>query len=187
MIGKLEGERLSTLPAVQTTWSEWVNNHPGSKVLKKDKEIRSSHYEEYFKDPDRTGLFPTKWLKESLPGKTLIHGTTLGPHALAVPDDKLLPGEFLQSKLGEEYVVVVRALDGGVRAFLAKAGEKGLTFKHGSKKGQYIDKQTGSIWDLEQGICRSGKLKGEKLQELTITKAFWFAWSNFYPNTKVAD
>jgi len=187
MIGGLKGEQLSTLPSVQTTWSEWISNHPGSQVLKKDKEILSSHYEDYFKDPDRTGLFPTKWLKGRLPGKKLIHGITLDPHALAVPDDKLNPGEFLQSELGEESVVVVGALDGGVRAFLAKVGEKSLTFKPGSKNGQYLDEETGSVWNLGQGICGSGKLKGEKLEELTVTRAFWFAWSNFYPNTKIAD
>lgn len=187
MIGELKGEQLSTLPAVQTTWSEWISNHPGSQVLKKDEEILSSHYEDYFKDPDRTGLFPTKWLKERLPGKKLIQGITLGAHALAVPDDKLNPGEFLQSKLGEESVIVVRALDGGIRAFLSNVGEKVLTFKQGSKSGQYLDEETGSVWNLGQGICGSGKLKGEKLEELPVTKAFWFAWSNFYPNTRIAD
>lgn len=187
MIGELKGEQLSTLPSVQTTWSEWVDSYPNTKVLKKDKEISSSHYQEYFKDPDRTGLFQTKWLKERLPGKKLVHGITLGSYALAVPDDKLSPGEFLQSRLGEKHVVLIRGLDGGVRAFLATAGGKSLTFKRESKTGRYTDDRTGSIWDLEKGVCRSGKLKGEKLEELAVTKAFWFAWSNFHPETEVVD
>lgn len=187
LIGKLKGKHLSTLPVVQTSWSNWVNRHPDTKVLKKEKEIRSSNYENYFKDPDRIGIFRTRWLMERLPGKKLIHGITLGPHALAVPDDKLKPDMLLEGKLGEAVVLVVRTSEGGVRAFLAKVGDKSLTFRRGSKELQYVDRQTKSIWDLEQGLCLSGKLKGKKLQQLTVTVAFWFAWSTFYPNTKVVE
>jgi hypothetical protein len=187
LIGKLKGKRLTILPVVQTTWSRWVGAHPKTKVLKKEEEITSSVYENYFRDPARTGMFRTHWLMDRLPGKKLIHGIALGPHALAVPDDKLKPGRLLQSKLGEKTVLVVQALDGGVRAFLAEVGEKRLTFRPESKERQYLDRETGSVWDLEQGICRSGKLKGEKLKQLPVTMAFWFAWSTFYPNTEVVD
>lgn len=187
LIGKLEGKQLSTIPSVQTIWSEWSGKYPTTKVLKKDREIGCSQYEEYFMDPDKTGLFKTKWLKERLPAKKLVYGVTLGPHAMAVPDNRLSPGEFLDTQMGEEKVIVVRGLDGGVRAFVARAGKKTLTFRKEKKTGEYVDEQTGSVWDLEPGICQSGKLKGQELQKLTVTKAFWFAWSNFHPETAVVD
>jgi hypothetical protein len=187
LIGKLKGKRLESIPVVQTSWSEWVSAHPKTKVLKKEEEITSSVYEDYFKDPDRTGIFRTHWQMERLPGKKLIHGVSLGPHALAVPDDKLKAGELLQRKLGEQDILVLRASDGGVRAFLAKVGDEVLHFESDSTGSHYADKETGSAWDLEQGICLSGKLRGEELRQLTVTAAFWFAWSTFYPNTDIAD
>jgi hypothetical protein len=61
-----------------------------------------------------------------------------------------------------------------------------LTFFQDSKNSQYIDRETESIWDLEQGNCQNGELKGEKLKELIVMVAFWFAWSTFYPNSEVS-
>ncbi|UCB53287.1 MAG: DUF3179 domain-containing protein [Candidatus Zixiibacteriota bacterium] len=187
LIGELKGKRLSGVPVVQTSWSEWVKAHPKTKVLKKEEEITSSVYENYFKDPDRTGIFRTRWQMERLPGKRLIHGISLGPHALAVPDDKLKAGKLLQRRLGEEDILVLRASDGGVRAFLAKVRDEALHFRPDSTGNQYLDEETGSVWDLEEGTCLSGRLKGERLKQLTVTAAFWFAWSSFYPNTEVVD
>ena len=187
LMGKLKSKQLTMLPVVQTTWSEWAKSHTGTKVLRKEEEVISSIYENYFRNPDRMGMFRTQWLMERLPGKKLVHGIALGPHALAVVDDKLKTGQFLESKLGEESVLVARTLDGGVRAFLAKVDGKSLTFQPTSQQGEYIDKETESIWDLAQGVCRSGELKGKRLRELAVTVAFWFAWSTFYPYTHVVD
>jgi len=187
LMGKLKGRWLSTLPVAQTTWSKWKKSHPHTKVLKKDKEIRSSHYQRYFEDPARTGMFRTEWLMERMPGKKLIQGITIGPHALAVDDGKLKAGEFLQRGLGDDDVLMIRASDGGVHAFLSRVGDKRLTFRKESKEWRYVDLETKSVWDLEQGICQKGELKGKKLKELAVTPAFWFAWSTFYPNTQVVD
>jgi hypothetical protein len=47
-------------------------------------------------------------------------------------------------------VVVSRAADGGVRAFIAQT-------------------------------------EGQEREALAVTPVYWFAWSNFYPNTQVID
>ena len=56
----------------------------------------------------------------------------------------------VQVDLGGTPVVVSRAADGGVRAFI-----------EGSD--------------------------GQELGSVAVTPVYWFAWSNFYPNTKVVD
>lgn len=185
MSGKLEGKKLSTVPVVQTTWGKWFKDHPDTKVLKKNKEIRSSHYEKYFKDPKRTGLFRTYWLQDRMAGKKLIIGIVRGPYALAVVDKKLKIGKLVQTKIGDDDVVVIRARDGGVRAFLAEMENATLKFQRKNKS--YFDEQTKSQWDMEKGICVAGKLEGKTLESIQTTTAFWFAWSTFYPNTKVID
>jgi len=144
--GPGRGAQLQSLPSVQTTWAEWKKVHPETEVLKKDKEVLSSHYTKYFSDPDRMGLFRSQWLTEVMPGKTLVWGATVGLHAVAVTDEALAEGAIAEVDLGGTPVVIERGADGGVRAFA-----------------------------------------GEDRDEIPVTRAFWFAWSSFYPNTQVVD
>lgn len=144
--GPGKGAQLRALPSVQTTWADWKKVHPATDVLKKSKEVLSSHYEKYFSDPDRMGLFRAQWLTEKMPGKNLIWGATIGPHAVAVSDHALAAGARVKIELGGTPVEVERGVDGGVRAFT---------------------------------------VTGDSREEIPVTRAFWFAWSSFYPNTKV--
>lgn len=185
LMGKYEGRTLSTIPVVQTKWSDWSRAHPDTKLLKKSRAVRSSAYEAYFTDPARLGLFRTEWLRDRMPGKELVHGITEGPHALAVRDKDITRGAPLRATLGEGPVLVVRASDNGVRAYRARTSEGGLNLRQDTKSGQYVDKETGSHWDIDRGVCMTGKRKGERLEPLNVMAAFWFAWSTFYPNTKI--
>ncbi len=144
--GPGRGAQLQALPSVQTTWTEWKKAHPETDVLKKSKEVLSSHYERYFSDPERLGLFRAQWLTEVMPGKTLIWGATVGLHAVAVTDEALVESGKAAVDLGGTPVEIERGADGGVRAFA-----------------------------------------GEDRDEIPVTRAFWFAWSSFYPNTQVVD
>ncbi len=117
--GEHKGAALQQMPAVQTTWAQWQTDHPETRVLKKSEEIKSSRYQGYFDDPEKTGLFRTFWLEDRMPGKAIVHGITLGPHALAVTDDALKTGEKLSHDLGGIKVIITRDADGGVRAVRA--------------------------------------------------------------------
>ena len=123
----MEGEhldaQLEVVPSVQTTWAAWRKAYPGTRVLKKPGEIRSSRYEHYFTDNERAGMFRTFWLKDRMPAKALVHGITSGPHALAVPDELLTAGSEHTFDLAGEPVRVVRDEAGGVRAY-GKDGEE---------------------------------------------------------------
>jgi hypothetical protein len=185
--GAMKGKQLDYLPSVQSTWNDWVEQHPDTKVLRKEKEVRSSSYENYFKDPDRIGIFRSRWLTDRMPGKNLVHGINVGIHALAIEDVKLKSGQLLNVQIGETPAVAVRLPDGGIRAYIARAGDRTLHFRIKDKLPFTLDMETESTWDLESGVCTAGKLKGTSLEETVVRTAFWFAWSNFFPNTKVAD
>lgn len=183
----MKGQRLEILPSVQTTWARWVGQHPDTKVLYKEQAIRNSRYEGYFKDPNRIGIFRTHWLMERMPGKNIVHGITSGPHAIAITDEKLGAGQVLNIKVGNDPLVVIRAADGGVRAYVSQIGGQTLHFHRTGQPPVIKDKETGSTWDLGKGVCRTGTLKGNTLDEVVVNLAFWFAWSSFYPNTEVED
>ena len=148
--GKAKGAQLEKLDAIETTWGLWYEAYPETTVLEKSEEVKASHYQDYFDDPQRMGLFRAQWLNEKMPGKTLVYGAAIGAHAVAVTDAALAGGRQVEIDLGGTPVVVSRAADGGVRAFIAQA-------------------------------------ERQEREALAVTPVYWFAWSNFYPNTQVID
>ncbi len=144
--GELKGSQLRTLPSVQTTWAQWRQDHPDTRVLKKSEEVKSPRYEHYYEDPNRAGLFRTIWLQDKMPAQTLVHGVKIGSFAMAVRDDLLKVGQPQKTDVGGVPVVITRGPDGGVRAVRSDTGE-----------------------------------------ELVVRTAFWFAWSNYFPNTGVVE
>ena len=145
--GPARGAALRAIDSVQTTWAKWSDEHPKTSVLAKTEDVRSSHYERYFNDPERLGLFRAQWLMDVMPGKTLVYGVVVGAHAAAVTEEALNSGPSIRVQLGNATVVVTKDADGGVRAHLD--GDAGDT--------------------------------------VPVTPVYWFAWSNFYPNTQVVE
>ncbi len=185
--GTLAEHQLELVPSVQTTWAAWVAEHPDTKLLRKEEAVTASRYAAYFSDPERMGLFRTDWLQERMPGKARVHGITRGPHAVAVTDERLVRGTLLHITVGDDPVLVTRTADGGIRAYVARAGDTVLHFAPAAGPNTATDAATGSTWDLVLGVARSGPLEGTALEDLVVQTAFWFAWSVFYPNTQVVD
>ncbi len=183
--GPLAGRRLEAIPAVHTRWGRWLAAHPGTLVLEKGTAFTSSRYQDYFDDPDRQGLRGNR-VTSRLPAKTLVAGTALGPLAACVRVDSLrAPGAFRPVVLGDGVIAFARGGDDGIRAFrLGRVGES-LTLT--ASDGAVTDAGSGSTWDLARGLATAGPLKGTALEELPVTRAFWFAWSAFYPETIVAE
>lgn len=183
--GQHKGAQLEKLEAIETSWQDWRKAHPETKLLKKSKEVLSSHYQSYFDDPEKMGLFRAQWLAERMPGKTLVYGASIGPHAVAVTEGAL-DDEVVVATLGDTPVVLARARDGGVRAFVALVEGEELGLGRNPKTGEVRDGR-GSAWDLGSGRCISGPRSGSRLESVAVTPVYWFAWSGFYPNTQVID
>jgi hypothetical protein len=185
--GALAGQQLQQLPSVQTTWAAWSATHPEVKVLRKSEAIKSSRYENYFDDPERTGIFRARWAQDVMPGKTLVLGLTSGPFALAVVSERLGTGEVLNVEVGDTPVVLFRAADAGVRAYRAILEERQLHFVVDPALDSVIERESAASFDLATGTATTGPLKGKMLETIVLTDAYWFAWSHFYPNTEVID
>ena len=183
--GQHRGAQLEKLEAIETSWEEWSKAHPETTLLKKGKEVLGSHYQSYFDDPEKMGLFRAQWLAEKMPGKTLVYGASIGPHAVAVTEGAL-DDEVVVATLGDTPVVLARARDGGVRAFVARVEGEEIGLGRNPKTGEVRDGR-GSVWDLGSGRCISAPHSGLRLESVAVTPVYWFAWSGFYPNTQVIE
>lgn len=183
--GPNKGQFLEKIQSVQTTWAQWYREHPQTSVIRKSEAVTSSHYQGYFDNPEKTGLFRSQWLVGRLPGKKLVWGAALGPHAVAATGEAFGTDRLVQVALGKKSVVLAWAVDGGVRGWVAVVADKSLRFSADNEG--WFDRETGSRWDLENGRCLKGKFQGEVLGSVAVTRVFWFAWSSYYPNTKVID
>ena len=183
--GRHTGAQLEKLESVETTWERWRRAHPGTTLLAKNEEVAGSHYQGYFDDPGRVGMFRSRWLVERMPGKQLVWGAAVGPHAIAVTSGALDGDGLVAARLGEDPVIVIRGEDDGIRAFISRVGARPLHLV--ATEGGWRDQETGSSWDLELGRCTSGELEGQRLEPVAVTRVFWFAWSSFYPNTQVVE
>jgi len=187
LLGPLKGAQLRVIPSVQTTWTSWAAAHPDTRLLKKEKAVTSSPYQSYFDDPKKTGLFRAQWLAGRLPGKKLVYGVHAGPQAAAVTAGALEGKGIARLKLGETPVMVFRAADGGVRAFVLPGDPPVLSLEHSGNTVAEKKKGDGRSWSLNTGRCEAGPCVGTSLKELPVEVAYWFAWSGFYPNTQVVD
>ncbi len=186
ILGKLKGSRLTSIPAVQTTWRAWFRDHPDTLLLKKDRPVTSSAYEAYFENPKRTGLFRAHWLRGRLPGKELVYGVAVGGDAVAVTGGVIKKRTIVPVIAGGKRVAVVLGRDGGIRAFLTGAPGKGPLLRPAARPGEAVDAD-GGRWDLDSGRCLGGPCRGRSLEPVQLHVAYWFAWSSFFPNTRVID
>jgi hypothetical protein len=94
--GPLTGKKLSEVPSVVTTWSDWRREHPGTLLLRPEPRPRVSPYERYFPDPEKLGVLGTKNPDARLPGKTWVWGIADSSGPVAVVEERLdaQPREF---------------------------------------------------------------------------------------------
>ena len=184
--GPMEGSTLKMLPSTQTTWAAWSKAHPKTKLLAKGEAVTNSHYQGYFDDPEKMGIFRARRIIKQMPGKALVWGVAQGPHAAALTDEAVGASDVASFSLGEMPAIALRGADDGVRAFVARADGQALKLVY-TEAGVLKDTATSSVWDKTTGVALQGKLAGTELEELPVTRVYWFAWSGFYPNTEVVE
>ena len=90
---------------------------------------------------------------------------------------------------GEDILIFFDATTGTALAFDRSPGDKELTFSiEGEPAGArtiLIDEETGSRWTAFTGSAIDGELKGSKLERIPSHLSFWFAWSDWNPQTEI--
>lgn len=191
--GPLQGEHLDLYPFLLTSWAEWHRLHPGTLVLKP-----LPGYAERI--PERNALIREGFSGEGsappgvlrvdsrLKPKTMVLGLAIAGSDEAFPLTILREARVINLELGGQPVVVVHQPDSDTTtAFVAQARSSRLRFSAANAGAtELVDDETKSHWN-PYGECISGALKGSQLKSLILEPEYWFAWSEFHPETKIYD
>ncbi len=182
--GPLAGTELEFVPAVHTTWHEWRELHPDSKVLNKNGRGRFSSYDSYFRT-GQAGVIPEDHQDERLYTKEFTVGVTLGDEAVSYPFSALNAEPVVNDTIGgTDVVVTFNPGSSAGRVYERNVDGQVLTF---TLQGEdiMVDAETQSTWDTTSGIAISGALEGKTLTQVKSTIVFWFGWKDWYPETRV--
>jgi hypothetical protein len=191
IVGTLTGARLTTLPAITTTWEQWQTIYPHTKVLSRDTGHRRPYENRPFAryvDMLNRGQFPFPVSGAARDGRlspaTTVLGVKVGDAVRAYRLDDTAPNAIMDS-LGDQRLVVFTAGGGtGGAAYKPVARGQKLTFV--LRDGKYTDQETGSAWNLA-GTAIDGSLKGTNLIPLPAKTSFWFALVAAEPDITVYE
>lgn len=170
--GKLKGSQLEFLPCQVTTWGNWRDQYPQTKVLLGQK---------------ADGFMGTFALQD----RVLEYGLSLG-HGRT---QKLYLFEFLEGfpvhndVLAKKPVVIAYNPEtNDTAAFATDLDRVNLTFQvypSSDKSLLMQDNQTKSIWNRMKGQCLNGPLKGKELKRIPATPWLRERWSGFFPKGEI--
>lgn len=192
--------RLSILPLVLTTWSDWLEQHPETKVLS----INTGHerpyepgaaYGDYFSDEGT--MFPVWQRSDELPAKSRIYALYLEGVPKAYALDRLADEEVVNDVLGDIPIVLVAQrgtveveglnqrvgpvnYDSGGEVRVYERGEH--SFSRGIRADTLLD-QDGSSWEISEDALLGPDRKA--FNRVNGHLAYWFGWFAFFPNTLI--
>ncbi len=179
VVGELRGSgiELATLPVVLTSWKDWRETHPETRVLSLETGhnrdySRGRAYGDYFSSPDL--MFPAAIADCTLQEKDQVFGVRAFGGAKAWPLERLQAERVVNDRVGQIPVVLVAGPgERTVRAYQ----RDGLTFAvaDGDAAGLVAD---GALWRVEEdGLVGPD---GERKMRLAGHIAYWFAWEGYF-------
>ena len=189
--GPLKGEHLELYPFLLTDWGEWRRLHPDTVVLRPlpgYAERIPERNEMIRQGLSGEGSAPPGVLRvdDRLKPKTMVLGLAVGGSDEAFPLSILRQERVINEQIGGQLVLVVHQPSSDTTtAFIARAKGTPLQFRAANADAtELIDEQTKSRWN-PYGDCIAGALKGSQLTSLILEPEYWFAWSEFHPDTKI--
>lgn len=192
--------KLPILPIVLSSWGEWLQQHPETKVLdietgfSRPYEVASA-YGHYFSDTET--MFPVWQRSERFETKDRIFALNLNDIPKAYPVEALTTERVVNDAVGETNVVLTALRDrvtvtgesrragrvtydagGEVRAY--ERGE--YQFTEGTDPDTLVD-AAGNTWRITEDALVGSD--GATLPRLGGHLAYWFGWFAFYPATEV--
>ncbi len=188
--GEFKGVKLENVPLVLTTWGEWRASFPETKALLKGASIQDP-YTVYYVRGD-AGVIGETNRDERLYGKELVLGMGFDEGAIAFPHTALQEEEVVNTEInGEPTVIYYDSQTNTALAYSRTVKDDVLDFSllteetDGVTKRWMVDDLTGSKWLPLNGQAWDGELQGTRLVPVHAVNVFWFAWSDFYPETEI--
>ncbi|MGE3314374.1 MAG: DUF3179 domain-containing protein [Planctomycetaceae bacterium] len=193
-----EAFELSSFPVVISSWGEWKEEHPDTRVLSTDTGFRRNYEPgaargRYFEAPET--VFPPYQPDDSLPAKTRVFGLFSADEksTKAYPVSALVKTRVINDTVGETPYVLVSTngeltVDwkrrNGVTRYPAGAEirayrREGETFQVSDDSETVLDSR-GARWDItEEALVGPDN---RKLARVPGVHAFWFGWHAFHPD-----
>ena len=181
--GKLTGSglQLKRLPIVTTTWEEWKQRHPRTKVLSletgHDRDYREGvAYRDYF--ATQALMFPVPFQDKRLKNKQEVVALLLKGNAVAYDTSFLKKHPLYQERAGSQPLVILTDRSGANRVYDATR----VSFAHWDRDSRLIDEE-GQAWEVrEEALIHPS---GERRQRLPSHRAFWFGWHAQFPKSRL--
>ncbi len=187
--GHFEGTVLEPLGSSLTTWAEWRDEHPDTLVLDQGGRRRDP-YAGYYAGGS-AGVLGESIADDRLGRKEFVAGVQWNGGAKAYPFRHLSETPIVNDTFrGTDLLVVFSAGNATIAIYDRAVGDRTLTFEAvtGAAAGSVAiplrDAETGSIWSGRSGVAVDGPLAGARLKLLPSLQVFWFAWSDFFPQTE---
>ena len=187
--GPLTGKSLELLPLSHTTWDTWKSAHPDTLVLDKRGQYQHDRYTGYYASAE-PGVIGERIKDDRLQTKALVVGVNIAGHTKAYPLGTLAKQGVVNDKVGGVGIVVVfdRSSNTSV-LYESRASDRELTFEAfgewGGPRSKLRDHETGTIWTAFTGVATDGPLAGTKLKRVQSHLSFWFAWTDWNPETEL--
>jgi len=184
VIGLLAGENtpLKRYVMVKTTWGEWKDTHPTTRVLSRDtgfsrRYSRFGPHNRYLKS--KRTVFPVAWKDARLQAKDWIYGLHVDGFARAYPlsvfEKKLIINDTFREK--PLALISMGALH-SIRVY-----ERGnVDFR--TISGDTLSDFGGMKWIMHEKFLQNAD-DGQRLARYSGQRAFWFAWYAFFPETSL--
>lgn len=187
--GELAGTPLEVVPAVLTRWESWRQLHPDTEVLDQGGFVIDA-YNNYYFSP-QAGVIGERVSDDRLVGKELVHGLVLPQGRKAYAHRYLSDNPVVNDLVGNQPVLVAwDAVGRSAIAYDPTVDGQLLTFEahDPDDRGETLrDLETGTVWSVLTGEALSGDLEGSRLEVLNGFAVFWFAWSDYFPDTDIFE
>lgn len=155
-------------------------------MLDKRGRYQRDHYEGYYRGGS-TGILGESNKDTRLSQKDLVLGVTQDGAAKAYPFQSMVDQPIINDFwAGQEILVVFETISETGAVFQRTLGGRSLSFQLVPGDSFLMrDLETNSTWQALTGRAIDGPLAGETLARLASNYSFWFAWSDFYPDTQL--
>ncbi|MDA1257370.1 MAG: DUF3179 domain-containing protein, partial [Chloroflexi bacterium] len=188
--GEFAGRDLEIVPIVQTTYGQWLREHPDTAVLDKGRRGAFDQYDGYYIDDD-AGVIGEANVDDRLARKDKVVGLGFENDPKAYPLSALDVNPVVNDRVAGEDVVVFfqpstetalvynRVVDGRRLEFDQVIGGDGTVLLR--------DRVTGTRFLPFTGRAVDGELAGAQLERVHSVVSFWFAWSDFFPEAELYE